>query len=374
MNVLYVTHHYLYMNGGASFATSAIVNAFAELSDSVTLLFPAKDNSQLGKIDKRVKQIPTIDRRNRISKLYNVYIGNIHRFNGVFEEVLSSHDFDLVVFDNCIVSYKLVKIAKEKGKKIITVHHNYQVEIVRDNTPWYTKAPMLYWVGKAEAEAVIGSDINITLTHQDKESLHKHYSENAKIEVLGIFEYARRERPVLQKRISNKDGRYLITGDLSVKQTTDALYPWLNDVFPLLKTATGYKSLTIAGRNPQPKLYKYANDRSISIIASPKEMEPILENADVYICSTGLGSGIKLRIMDGLKAGLPVITPTASGRGYDSFINRCIFTYNSKNDFISAVTKANKCKMTKNEIINEYFDYFSFTSGIKRLNNILSKL
>lgn len=78
--------------------------------------------------------------------------------------------------------------------------------------------------------------------------------------------------------------------------------------------------------------------------------------------------------MDGLKAGLPVITPTASGRGYDSFINRCIFTYNSKNDFISAVTKANKCNMTKNEIINEYFDYFSFTSGIKRLNNILSKL
>ena len=100
--------------------------------------------------------------------------------------------------------------------------------------------------------------------------------------------------------------------------------------------------------------------------------------ADVYICPTCVGGGLKLRIMDGLKAGLPVLTHAVSARGYDEFSNANImFIYDTRDSFRKSLNKLlmelNKGDLNNVLIKNLYNSVFSFESGVKRLKEILQQ-
>lgn len=368
MNILFVTQHYLHISGGAAFASTALVNAFAEVANHVTLLYPSQKGISVQGLDKRIEAIPVLYSKSALLKLLDIYSGNIHRFGKAFVKQINANKYDCIVFDNCIVSHRLIKIAKRQSK-VITIHHNYQVEIVHDNTPWYIKLPMLYWVKRAEDMAVKESFLNLTLTDADKIALHKHYSANANIATIGIFEPC--DKLPMQLEVKTHGHNYVITGNLSVKQTIDSLYPWITDYYPILKTVDVNAKIIIAGKDPQPKLYSLCEGKDVEIIPSPKSMELILKQANYYLCPTGLGSGIKLRIMDGLKAGLPVLTQVASLRGYEEFADSAIYTYDRREDFTEAIKRMKKCSTSASDIQKQYLEIFSFRQGVKRLKEIL---
>jgi hypothetical protein len=175
----------------------------------------------------------------------------------------------------------------------------------------------------------------------------------------------------MQLEVRSHGHNYVITGNLSVKQTVDSLYPWIKDYYPILKAVDVEAKIIIAGKDPQPKLYSLCTGKDIEIIPSPKSMEPILKQANYYLCPTGLGSGIKLRIMDGLKAGLPILTQVASLRGYEKFADSAIYTYESKDDFAEAVRRMKGCSTSTSDIQKQYLEIFSFKQGVKRLKELL---
>lgn len=371
MNVLLVTHNYLHIQGGGAYATRAIINAFAEVANSVTLLYPAIKDCLCPSINSKVKAIPIYYDSPRIMKAINVYLGRIHRYYNVFDKFLNE-EIDTVVFDTSIASHKLINTAKERGIRVITIHHNFQVEFAKDDTSISIKYPLLYWIKKAEKAAVINSDINICLTKCDEDALREHYSEKAQFAVLGIFEPERRA-PISPITRSSRHN-YIITGNLSVKQTTDALYPWIKTYYPLLKDVDPQARLIIAGYKPQKELYDLCSLYDIVIVDSPPSMSPYLMESNYYICPTHLGSGIKLRIMDGLRVGMPVITHKNSARGYESFLQIAIFVYDNRSSFERAVSQLLE-KKVDSKMIQEYYEReFSFDEGVKRLKRIVSKL
>ena len=82
----------------------------------------------------------------------------------------------------------------------------------------------------------------------------------------------------------------------------------------------------ISGRNPDQRIIDTCSKISnVRLIPNPKDMSDIIRMADIYICPTRLGGGLKLRIMDGLRLGLPIITHSCSARGYDVFKNTGFF-------------------------------------------------
>ena len=372
MNIIFITYHYLHGKGGGVFASRAYINAFATIADEMTLLFPIKHGAEPENINEKVKLMPIWDKRNKFRKGLDLYLGWRNRYKHI-EKYIGEHHYDLAVLDASATTHGVIDYLKNKGTKVITIHHNFQYDYYRDNASLWFRLPLLYWSKYDERKAIRMSDLNLTLTETDKQLLTEHYGNGKeRIEVLGTFEFVPKQHPMFP---DVEESNFLITGNLSAVQTEQSLLPWISDYYPILKEVFPDANLTLAGKSPSTRLCNIAKQNGIKIIPSPEDMQPILANAKYYICPTSLGGGLKLRVMDGLSTGLPVICHEVSARGYELFAEKGIlFAYNSQTSFRTQLQKLKDLKTDKRSTINLYEQSFSFNSGVKRLTELLHSL
>lgn len=372
MKVLYITYSYLGGHGGGVYASRTHINLFVELSEAMTLVYPYKEVEELNGIYKeKLDLLPVQDNRNNIKKFLDLLFGKVHRYS--FDQSFFNREkFDVVVFDNSVVSSGLIRKFKKAGMKTITIHHNYQIQYLLGDGSRRTLLFDLFWTWIYERQAVRYSNLNITLTKQDVELLQNHYGKNYPFSVLGVFEYHRETPVIIPKR--KKDHHYVITGGLGSKQTEDSILRWLKNYYPLLKQTDPKAKITIAGSNPSVSLKEAILSRGITLIESPKSMAPILSDADYYLCPVDCGGGLKLRNLDGLKYGLPVLSHKVSLRGYEKMEKYgVVFSYESKPEFIEGINNMQGIQFNRDSIQQLYLQQYQFDNGIKRLSEILTQ-
>lgn len=389
MRVLFFTHHYLDDNSGGSFASRAYINAFSEIADTCMLMYPDRgipipisDFIHKKCILKGIK-----DEHNKVQKVIDIYRGRIHRYADVMIPQINEFKPDVVVFDNSRTSAGMLKKVKMLGVKTVIIHHNYEMEYYRGTKPFIAwRLPFMHYMEKAERTAVQYGDLNLTLTDEDTNLLQMHYDSShlSKIAKLGTFESMPEQSTLSGEietppRISKNDLCFAITGTLGSYQTEVSVIPFLEEDYPELLKSLPDSKLIIAGRNPSIKLINTcAKYPTVKLIANPENMQKAIAKADVYICPTCVGGGLKLRVMDGLKAGLPVLTHAVSARGYGEFINaNCLFVYHDKDSFKiglqNLLQEIKKEHLDVASIKNIYKSIFSFEAGVKRLRVILTE-
>lgn len=378
--VLIVTYHYLNGVGGGVFASRAYINAFADIfkyKGEVSLMFPVSENHPVEDIDPSVRLMPIPNNSSKITRAFNMVCGKIHRYYSILPKLLSSEKYDLVVFDNSKASKDMIDIAHNYGCKVITIHHNCELEYNRDNGNKLFRPISILWTKKYEGDAVRKSDLNLVITREDKNLLSDIYLKNSSspIEVLGAFEYKKEQNAIESHHISADKNRFVITGNLSADQTIDSIKEWFRIYYPILLKEVPYAQITLAGKNPGEVIKQLCEDNKVTLIPSPDDMLPILGNADCYICPTSLGGGLKLRVMDGLKNGLPVITHRVSARGYEDFEKAgVLYSYDSPETFRDACKWYKTSEMHKINVKGLYEEIFSFDAGKKRLEYELGQI
>lgn len=373
MKTLFLTNTYLTGNSGGVYATKAYINAFAILSEKITVVYAIKEGDIVQDIilDK-VEMVPVWDNRTKLKKYVDLCLGTVNRFQKNIFEYVNIKDYDTVVFNNSNISSGLIKKFKQLGLRTITIHHNYQIEYLIGDCSIITLLPSLFWTYIYEGAAVRNSDLNLTLTNEDIDLLKKHYG-GRHFANIGVFEFKVSQSNRTYSDL-NRGHKYLITGWLGSKQTEDSLIPWINKYYPILKEIDPNAELIIAGRQPSEKLLSLAKQRGIELIDSPVEMQPILDSADYYICPTDRGGGLKLRILDGLKSGLLVLSHKVSARGYDYMHDAgVIFTYDSLETFKEGIQRMLHINRTKMSVLNEYNNFYSSDVGTNRLKLILNR-
>jgi len=385
MKVLFFTHHYLDDNSGGSFASRAYINAFSEIADSCMLLYPDRGIPVSDFIHKKCILKGVKYERSNLGKVIDYYRGRMHRYMDVMIPQIQEYNPDIVVFDNSRTSCGMLKKIKKTGLKIITIHHNYEMEYYKGTKPFIAwRFPFLHYMEEAERTAVQYSDLNLTLTDEDIKLLQIHYDpqKNSKMVKIGCFESVVNINPVdikneNSKRRSDHDFLFVITGTLGSYQTEVSVIPFLDNEYQELLKLLPESKLIVAGRNPSDKMKKVCSKYpSVQLISNPENMQEIIAQADIYICPTCVGGGLKLRVMDGLKAGLPVLTHAVSARGYSDFSKAdCLFVYDNKDSFKlnleKVIRKIKNGNLDSKTIKDLYKSKFSFESGVKRLKEIL---
>ena len=375
MRILFISKDNPFGLGGGNFATRAYLQAFSELCNGNIDVFLADSIHEDNSIN--VHAYYKTPERSFFKRVYSVLRGNeLSRYPDAVKRHLSKNTkYDLCVFNNSKVAAGLIEFVGGKGVRTVTIHHNVEPEYVRDNTPNpLLRALLVHHVRCAERNSFFLSDYNLFLTQQDFDAFLTLYGENKKTNrVLGTFEF--KDLPsISHKEFNDKEVTIAITGSLCTVQGVDGIRYFFDELYPSLPLNVG---VIISGRKPTDEIIHMCEQHErVKLVPNPEDMNSIINQADIYVCPTRLGGGLKLRVMDGLRLGIPVISHTCSARGYDDFEGSDFFqSFNDKKGFKEALTKVlNNYEsgiITREIIQKQYAFAFSYEVGLSRLKEII---
>lgn len=375
--VLIITRHYLdAINGGAN-CSRANIRALSELYSDCALIYPEHDEkASVNYIPKSIKAFPCYDHRNIMQKGLDVYRGKLNRTYHFVKEHLEKYQYDIVFFDHSLTSNGIIENVKKQGCKIVTIHHNNETQYLRDNKPFILyRWPFTYYAEKAESEALLLSDMNLTLTEKDAREFRERYLEmNIHCYNMGTFQYQN-----LPAKIKDDGIRacqtFAITGSMNFQQSQRPVLEFVERYLPILLRKIPQAKLIIAGREPSMRIQEMCSKHpEIKLIPNPADMEEVISQADIYICPTDMGSGVKLRVMDGLKIGIPVLGHSVALNGYESIkADGFFFDFYDEPSFELALERIVNLNYKKQQVYESFLSYFSFEAGKRRLQEILQK-
>lgn len=374
--ILYIASADLQLKSGGGLANLAFYNSLISHFGERVDLIPFANYKPEG-VSKEFYARP----KSILKKALDFPKGIIHRFNPWIHDFLANHtnEYGCCIINSGIYGDIIIEI-KKYIPHIIVIHHNCEVDFQNDNNRPTTLFGLFpFWVKRNEFNSYHFADLNLFLTSYDMNHFQEIYGviDDSKKAVVGIYLPEKYEFKIDSDIASIK---YAICGGLNNVQTVKGIKAF-SKLLPILEEMVGNNiELIIAGRNPGTYIKNFCSSRTyIRLIENPVDMSLILLDSGIFICPINVGSGLKLRIMDGLKLGMPIITHEVSARGYEAFFNEPWFkVYKDETTFRKSLSDlleyCSNNTGVRMKIIDKFKTIFSFENGDIRFINYIDKI
>ena len=311
--------------------------------------------------------------------------GSIHRFKKPLSEHLKHHasEYDICAVSGGLYAGDMMDMIHSYGLKVMVIHLNFEREYQMDNKTIRTLGGLTpYFVIRNEREAYQKADYNCFMSPADKESFEHYYGKSsAPSEIIGAYEYEHYQlsNDLIERVSKEKENCVSISGSMNTVQTIEGVMNFQNRYYDIFKKVIPDWSIIITGRNPASSIYQFAESTNgcIEIVPNPESIEDVIDRSKIFLCPTNVGGGIKLRVMDGFKRGLPVLAHIVSARGYESLKGEPYFKiYDDEKSFedgLSSLVEYVNKGYNPQDIINKYLEYFSFEAGTSRFRQLLEE-
>ncbi|MHB1556386.1 MAG: glycosyltransferase [Isosphaeraceae bacterium] len=122
-------------------------------------------------------------------------------------------------------------------------------------------------------------------------------------------------RPDSSRRIP---GRILFLGSLDWRPNLDAVERLLGAIFPAVRAQAPAATLCLVGRNPPESLRsRAAATAGVELHANVLDVRPFLAEASVMVVPLRIGGGSRLKILEALAAGTPVVSTRIGAEGLE---------------------------------------------------------
>jgi glycosyltransferase involved in cell wall biosynthesis len=88
------------------------------------------------------------------------------------------------------------------------------------------------------------------------------------------------------------------------------------DILPLIKKDAFHVHFYIAGQNPTREVRALASP-AVTVTGYVSDIRPYIANSVVYVVPMRMGSGTKLKVMQAMAMGIPVVSTTMGAEGID---------------------------------------------------------
>lgn len=378
--ILFVTTHNPWGTGGGCYATRLYLSALAEI-------FP-DSKFDICLYDRYATSIPAdwnknprfrfflSTRRPLTERLLGLFDGRMHRHQKTVRDLLKKNTYNLCFLDKSTVAGSLLRHIPANTLSV-TLHHNFEPDYFKvDTCGRMVKTLFAHHVRRFEKRSYLNSSINLFLSEDDRMQFRKEYGETrAACRTTGLFSPGDDYHALLSAPDNHTAKTIVISGSLNTMQNIDGITHFFNDLYHLIPA--DYR-IIITGQHPTPEIRALCEGRSnVQLIPDPGDILGIVTRGSIAVCPTRTGSGIKIRITDPLKCGIPVIAHSVSARGYSDFVKKgYIRTYKTPADFAEALQSMQKDidsrKMTSEAIYDSYNHVFNRQYGIMRLRNALT--
>lgn len=138
---------------------------------------------------------------------------------------------------------------------------------------------------------------------------------------------------------SDKRHRLLFVGSMDYHANVDAVVKFAKELWPAVFKQNPQITFTIVGRNPSAEILALANLPGIEITGTVVDVRPYYREAFASVVPLRIGGGSRLKILESMAAGVPVISTRLGAEGIEVSDKKNILLAETNSDFFFAINQ-----------------------------------
>jgi len=288
-------------------------------------------------------------------------------------ELLVSERFDVIQLEGPYLASYLPLIRKHSRAKLALRSHNIENEIwqrkSRNERRLIEKLYFMHLSGRIrrlEKKLLAQTDILIPISDRDCRKLKKMGFSGPAMTIptgLNASDYER-VAPSIENSI-------FFIGSLDWMPNQEGLYWFIDEVLPYLSASGTPFTFHVAGRNAPEELISKLQDPHIVFHGEVEDARTFMQHYEVMAVPLLTGSGIRIKIIEGMAMGKPVVTSIIGAEGISALDRKQIFIANEPETFAQDLIRLLKNPALRQEVseasrqfILENFDTFALSDKL----------
>jgi sugar transferase (PEP-CTERM/EpsH1 system associated) len=343
MKSLYFAAHQIWpTNSGARLRNYQLARQLAtESSVTFVEMRPGSEVKQIPPQDSGLASVATLDKGRTYtpSKILRGLAGPTPvtvlncwspRSASQLDHVLKSHLFDTVQMAGTQLMAYLAAIQNSAGAPPIVVDwHNIESELLwryaENSGNWAKKIAAkrtAKLLERAEKQLLETCDVHTVTSERERQKLSPRHP-RANIQVIpngvdaGYYSPAKIQEACRRNSPSGSKPTILFVGSMDYHANIDAVTWFSQTAWPAIARNHPDLQFTIVGRNPTSKVLALASDR-IRVTGTVDDVRPFFASAVAAIVPIRSGSGTRLKILEAMAAGVPVVSTRLGAEGIEA--------------------------------------------------------
>lgn len=133
------------------------------------------------------------------------------------------------------------------------------------------------------------------------------------------------------------DRALVFTGKMDFRPNVDAVLWFCSQVWPLVRQAEPAARFYIVGRDPHPRLGPLGNVPGVTLTGFVDDIRPYIAAAAVYVVPLLTGGGTRLKVLEAMAMGKPLVSTRLGCEGIDAQSGRDLILADAPEDFAAQV-------------------------------------
>ncbi len=132
--------------------------------------------------------------------------------------------------------------------------------------------------------------------------------------------------------------KLLFTGAMNYAPNADGVAHFCAEILPIIRAVVPEVSLSVVGRDPPPRVQSLARD-GVAITGTVPDVRPWMNGAAVFVVPLRVGGGTRLKILEAMASGRPVVSTSLGCEGLDVKDGHNILVADTPAAFAAAVVR-----------------------------------
>ncbi|WP_100643208.1 glycosyltransferase family 4 protein [Alteromonas facilis] len=296
-----------------------------------------------------------------------------------------AHNIELVHYDTISLAPYLRLF---KDTLAVLDHHNIESHMLLRRAEKSSNIFVKFYMwqegkrlGKFESTWCPEFSLNITCSRLDSDRLRTFIPSAEVTEVENGVDISYFKPECESNGFSNLDSpRFIFVGRLNAYTNRAAVRCLVHEIWPLIHTKYPNAELDIVGAHPPEDIVRKSMEKDSGIVVHGfvDDVRHYIEKADIYLCPISDGGGTKLKILDALAMGKPIISNPIACEGINVSNGKNVLFADKPKDYVECVQHLietpDKFKEMSNNAISLVKEQYSYLSIGKRLSQLYEKL
>lgn len=246
----------------------------------------------------------------------DLYKNRLPALRDEVKQLLKTSDFDACVADFLVA---MPNLPPNLNIPLLFFEHNVEYMIWKRLEKTHSNIIArsllaLEWrkMRRYEIQSCKRADTTITVSQDDKALLSQDVSDRRIVPIsTGV------DVDFFQPDASTVEAPFelVFTGSMDWHPNEDAMFYFIDAIWPLIRQDIPNATMTMVGRNPSSKLRSCAESASIRITGTVDDVRPFIAKAALYVVPLRIGGGTRLKIYEALAMGKAVVSTTIGAEG-----------------------------------------------------------